>query len=142
VIQECGNLIKLVRVIAVIAVLSAFLAASPAAATESSTSSNPYICGSYCDGKSPYTKFWDYYYHYYYTCADEAHTIDSFSSHTVIVELRYSDKCESLGQISGSWVVTPGVSWGFVLGVLVGFLPAFAVVDFGVVGSSEQGEAG
>jgi hypothetical protein len=36
----------------------------------------------------------------------------------------------------------PGVSWGFVLGVLVGFLPAFAVVDFGVVGSSEQGEAG
>jgi hypothetical protein len=31
-------------------------------------------------------------------------------------------------QISGSWVVTPGVSWGFVLGVLVGFLPAFAVV--------------
>jgi hypothetical protein len=41
---------------------------------------------------------------------------------------RLQRSASELQQISGSWVVTPGVSWGFVLGVLVGFLPAFAVV--------------
>jgi hypothetical protein len=56
-----------------------------------------YKCGSYCDGKSPNTLFWDDYNHVYYRCSDDADTIyyvPAATNHPK-VELRYSWKCQT-----------------------------------------------
>lgn len=81
-------------------VLVAGVALSPAAMASTTdgtvaTAANRYVCGNYCDGKSPYTTFWDDYNHVYYKCATDAVTIDSIARNQLLIYLRYSTKCET-----------------------------------------------
>jgi hypothetical protein len=79
-----------------------------ASAAPAAAATNPYLCGNYCDGKSPTTLFWDDRNHVYYRCSDDARTIYTKSgTNHATVELRYSAKCET------AWARIANTDYGF-----------------------------
>lgn len=115
--MNLGSLRKVTRRTSVgigLAVMMGAGLAAPAAASDAGeveTAANRYVCGNYCDGKSPYTLFWDDYNHVYYRCTDDDYSVDSFQRNGQIVYLRYSPKCETAWTLVRNYVsVTTGAS--------------------------------